>query len=319
MNLSADAVELSYRRCRTISEAAGSSFHAGFFLLSRERRRAMEALYAFMRHTDDLADGLPTAAARREALAGWRAGLERAMRGDFSSLHAFPQDHASDAVAGPGALAASEKIGTRILPALADTVRRFAIPQEHLCAVIEGVEMDLTRQRYATFDELLTYCQRVASAVGLACIFVWGFRGPEAFEPARKCGIALQLTNILRDLKEDAARDRVYLPQTDLDECHYSVDDLRAGVADQRFHRLMALEVARAEQFYSEGAELMEWLAPPGRRIFGLMMATYGALLRKIARRPAALFQRRLRLAAPVRLLLVARWSLLPPGKAAPG
>ena len=157
----------------------------------------------------------------------------------------------------------------------------FQIPPEHLFAVLDGVEMDLDRRRYETFDELRQYCDRVASAVGLCCIHIWGFRGPEAFAPARQAGIALQLTNILRDLKEDAAAGRVYLPIEDLRQCGYSADDLLAGVADQRFRRLMAMEVARAERFYAEGAELLDWLAPPGRRMFGLLMATYRALLRR--------------------------------------
>ena len=137
--------------------------------------------------------------------------------------------------------------------------------------------------------------------------------------PATKCGIALQLTNILRDLREDLALDRIYLPLADLRTCGYSVADLRAGADDARFRRLMALEVARAEQFYSEGAELIDWLEPPGRRILGLMMATYRACLRKIARRPAAVFQRHVRLTAAKKLQLIARWSLLPPRKAAMG
>lgn len=295
----ADAVETSYRSCRRISGGAGSSFHAGFLLLSRDRRRAMEALYAFMRHTDDLADDPQATYLRRDALTAWRASLERAMLGEFDPT--ADRAHA----------------GAAILPAVADAVHRFHIPHEHLYAAIEGVEMDLARQRYETFDELQVYCRRVASAVGLACIYIWGFRGSGALLPAAKCGIALQLTNILRDLGEDVAQDRVYLPQADLRTCDYSIDDLRAGVDDPRFRRLMALEIARAEQFYAEGAELIDWLEPPGRRIFGLMMATYRALLRKIARRPAAVFHRRLRLTPAKKLQLLVRWSVLPPRKAA--
>ena len=125
--------------------------------------------------------------------------------------------------------------------------------------MIDGVEMDLTPRRYETFDELERYCERVASAVGLACIHIWGFRGPEAFEPARQAGVALQLTNILRDLKEDAAAGRVYLPLADLRRCGYSVDELLAGVANDAFLRLMRFEIERAEAVLSR--------APPGCRI----------------------------------------------------
>jgi len=290
---SRDIIEASYVTCRRMSHRAGSSFHAGFLLLPRDKRRAMDALYAFMRHTDDLADNLQIACPRRQSLVAWRASLEQALIGIFKPL-AASQGHA-------------------LLPALADAVKRFHIPHEHLTAVIDGVEMDLDRRRYETFDDLRLYCQRVASAVGLACIYVWGFRGPEAFEPARQAGVALQLTNILRDLKEDAASDRVYLPLEDLRQCGYAVEDLGRGVTNEAYYRLIALEVDRAEQFYRKGAELMQWLEPDGRRIFGLMTATYHALLRKIARRPAAVFRRHVRLSGPKRLQLALRWALLPP------
>ena len=158
----------------------------------------MDALYAFMRHTDDLADNPQPAHLRSQDLTHWRADLEHALLGCRASGRggaARPAMRVVDREA---------DAGHAILPALADAVQRFHIPHEHLRAVIDGVEMDLDRRRYETFDELRTYCERVASAVGLACIHIWGFRGPEAFEPAGKCGIALQLTNILRDLKEDA-------------------------------------------------------------------------------------------------------------------
>jgi 15-cis-phytoene synthase len=305
VNLSADAVEKSYQFCRRMSGNASSSFHASFLLLSHERRRAMESLYAFMRHTDDLTDSPQTGRPAGDRLAAWRAGVERAMLGVIAA--------GTDV----GTLDPVAAIGGEILPSLVDAVRRFGIPPEHLYAVIEGVEMDLVRQRYETFDELRPYCERVASAVGLACIYIWGFKGPEAFEPARKCGIAMQLTNILRDVKEDVGLDRVYLPLADLRDCGYSVDDLRAGVADERYHRLMSLEIGRAEQFYREGIELMDWLAPPGRRMFGLMMATYRALLRKIAGQTDVVLRRRVGLSGPKRLRLAARWLLLPPRKVA--
>jgi phytoene synthase len=193
---------------------------------------------------------------------------------------------------------------------LADTVRRFNIPREHLLAVIDGVEMDLTPRRYETFDELERYCEHVASAVGLACIHIWGFRGPEAFEPARQAGVALQLTNILRDLKEDAAAGRVYLPLADLRQCGYSLDDLQAGVVNDAFLRLMRFEIERAEQFYRVAAGLWDWLEPDGRCIFGLMTATYRRLLKQIERRPADVLWRRVRLGSFTRLRLFARWML---------
>jgi 15-cis-phytoene synthase len=286
MKRSLDAIESSYAFCRQMSRRAGSSFHAGFLLLPREKRRAMEALYAFMRHTDDLADagcGAGATPAPQETLAAWRVALGRALEGEVACCGA-----------------------DFLLPALADTVRRFRIPHEHLLAVIDGVEMDLTPQRYETFDELERYCEHVASAVGLACICIWGFHGAGAFEPARQTGIALQLTNILRDLKEDAAAGRVYLPLADLRQCGYTQDDLQAGVANDAFHRLMRFEIERAEQFYRGGAELWNYIELDGRRIFSLMTATYWELLKRIERRPAEVLQRRVRVGAITKMRLFA-------------
>lgn len=308
MPRSSDTIEASYAFCRQMSRRAGSSFHAGFWLLPREKRRAMEALYAFMRHTDDLADAacgadVPPApknaggtSAPQEALAAWRAALHQALHGDLPlppSAFSLPP----------------------LLPALADTVRRFQIPHEYLSAVIDGVEMDLTPQHYETFDELERYCERVASAVGLACIHIWGFCGPEAFEPARQAGVALQLTNILRDLKEDAAAGRVYLPLADLRQCGYSLDDLRAGVANDAFHRLMRFEIDRAKQFYRGGAELQNYLEPDGQRIFGLMTTTYWKLLKRIEQSPADVLQRRVRLGSLTKLRLFISSMLFSPAK----
>jgi phytoene synthase len=203
--------------------------------------------------------------------------------------------------------------GRDLLPALADVVRRFAVPAEHLSAVIDGVEMDLSRRRYETFEQLLVYCERVASAVGLSCIHVWGFSDRQAIEPARKCGVALQLTNILRDLKEDARQDRVYLPLDELRQFDYSVDQLKRGVVNEQFRRLMQFQIDRAERFYRQGAELIVWLQSEGRRTFGMIMATYAALLEKIQRRPGDVLERRIRLSLPKKLGIVARWTFLPP------
>ena len=280
-----DAIEASFALCRRLSRQAGSSFHAGFLLLPAEKRRAMDALYAFMRHTDDLADAREPADARREALRAWRADLHRSL--DAAQSPADPS----------------------ILHALAETVRRFRIPRRHLDAVIDGVEMDLDPRRYETFDQLEVYCERVASAVGLACIHVWGVRGPGAFEPARQAGIALQLTNILRDLREDAQAGRIYLPLADLRECGYTPDNLMAGVDNDGFRRLMDLEIARAEPFYREAAHLLPHLTRDGRRIFGLMLDTYHAILQKIARRPVAVLHGRVRLGRVRKICFLARWA----------
>lgn len=276
----------SYALCRQVARRAAKNFYYTFLLLPRDKRRAMCALYAFLRRTDDLGDNPQPADVRREALARWRESLDGAMQGRF--------DHP-------------------LLPALADTVARYAIPPQYLFDTIDGVEMDIDGRQYETFDELEQYCYRVASVVGLACIHVWGFRGDEAFEPARKCGLAFQLTNILRDLKEDAEQGRVYLPREDLDRFGYSVDGLRSGVRDARFRALMRFEIARAEALYREGRELQRWLEPDGLPVFGAMVSTYQALLEEIKRRDGDVFTNRVRLSPWRKLSIAARWLRVHP------
>ena len=236
--------------------------------------------------------------------------LERALSGQLHSVSDF--------------LGEVDALGRAILPAVVQTVREFQIPPESLLAVLDGVEMDLEPRVYATFDELAVYCERVASAVGLACIHIWGFLGgssgagvPPAdlrnvVEPSRSAGLALQLTNILRDLSEDARRGRVYLPLEDIRACGYSEAELRNGVVNRPFLKLMEMEIDRAEQFYREAGDLFRSLHKDGRRIFGLMMETYHALLEAIRRRPADVFTRRIRVGRLRKLWLVARWTLLP-------
>ena len=312
MSISADVVCTSYAFCRRLSRGAGSNFYAGFFLLPSAKRRATDALYAFMRHTDDLADNPVPSRPRGEALIGWRAALEHALQGHFGL-------HPNDRFQLHRIQYAEDQIGVALLPALVDAVRRFHVPPEHLRAVIDGVETDLQKRRYETFDELELYCRRVAAAVGLACIYVWGFRGPQALVPAAQAGIALQLTNILRDLKEDAEADRVYLPAEEMRQCGYSVDDLLHGVVNDRFQRLMALQIKRAEEHYRGGAELLTWLEPDGQRVFGMMMATYRAILAKIKRCPGDVLKGRVTLSRGEKLQIAARWTFLPPSAAALG
>jgi phytoene synthase len=245
----------------------------------------------------------------------WRGALERSLAGDALSADHDREYTVPDMV--PGALAAVDPRGRTILPAVVETVREYHIPPESLLAVLDGIEMDLEPRVYATFDELAVYCQRVASAVGLACIHIWGFHGSpgpggNVLGPSRSAGLALQLTNILRDLSEDARRGRVYLPLEDLRACGYSAEELRGGVANRPFLRLMEMEIDRAEQFYREAAELPRSLHKDGHRIFGLMMETYHALLEAIRRRPGDVFAQRIRVSRWKKLSLALRWSFLP-------
>jgi phytoene synthase len=273
----------SYAHCQRIARRSGSSFYYSFLLLPRRKRLAMCALYAYLRRTDDLADGLEPIECRRQSLARWRATLEHALAG----RHEDP-----------------------MLPALADVVRTFSIPLEHLWAAIDGAEMDLARATYDTFAQLETYCELVASQVGLACLRIWGCHASEAIAPARRCGIAFQMTNILRDLGEDARRGRVYLPREDFDRFGYSADELRAGVCDERFRRLMRFQVERNQRLYEEGAALEPWLDATGRRVFGSMTAVYRALLAEISRFEGAVLSRRVRLSNWRKMRIATRYLL---------
>lgn len=305
MRVSADVMQASYAACRQVCRRAGSNFRLALRFLPRSKRTAMIALYAFMRRTDDLVDNPRPGHVRSQALAHWRAALDRALVG-------AAEPPAAGAFSGDEWDCPDEPPGELLLPAVAETVRRFHIPPRHLHAVIDGVEMDIEGRRYETFDELRVYCERVASAVGLACIHIWGFRSDAAFGPARDAGIAFQLTNILRDLRDDAAEDRVYLPLEDLRACDYSVEDLMRGVADERFTRLMALELDRAEDFYRRAAGLWELLEPDGRRVFGAMTAVYHGLHRRIRRRPAEVLRRRVRPGRLEKLRIGLRFALWP-------
>lgn len=263
-------LEQSYALCQRLARRAASNFYFSFFLLPQKKRRAMWALYAYLRHVDDLADDISfDVPARKQALEVLREDLHVAMAGHTQNT---------------------------ILPALADTAVEYQIPLDYLTAVIDGVEMDLDGATFATFAELEAYCYRVASVVGLACIHIWGFRGPQAIAPARDCGLAFQLTNILRDLKEDAVRGRVYLPREDLAQFGYSENDLYNGVINDRFENLMRFEIARAQRFYDSARALEPRLDRGGRRVFHAMRATYRALLQKISRDPARVFRQRVRL-----------------------
>jgi phytoene synthase len=270
----------SYRLCGQIARRSAKSFYYSFLLLPRPQRRAMCALYAFLRRTDDIADGDQPLKLRRAALERWRGSLAAALEGRFEDP---------------------------ILPALADTVARYQIRRADLVAVIDGVQMDLDQYHYETFADLAAYCDRVAGAVGLACLRIWNCHAAEAEPAARHCGIAFQLTNILRDLQEDLDHRRVYLPQEDLRRFEVDMSVLRGGIRDARFRALMQFEIQRAESFYDQGAILERYLTADARMAFCAMMSTYRALLGEIKRRGGDVFSRRVRLTSWHKWRIVAR------------
>jgi len=280
-----DACDESYAYCHRLAQQAASSFYFSFRFLPPAKRDAMCALYAFLRRTDDLVDAEQSVEVRRAALNQWRQSLHRVQQQQFDDP---------------------------ILPALADTMTRYQIPAEYLETVVDGVEMDLDRPRFQSFSELEQYCYRVASVVGFACLHVWGFHGAGALQPAHQCGLAFQMTNILRDVKEDAQAGRVYLPLEDLRRFGCDVDALGSGVCDDAFRQLMRYEVERTEQFYRAAADLNRWVEPDGWRVLGAMTNTYRALLAEIKRRDGDVLSSPVRISRWRKLRIATRWTLLP-------
>lgn len=283
--LMTDLLDASYAYCRDLTRRTAGNFGYSFWALPAEQHRGMDALYAFLRLTDDVGDD-PNLHVdlRRLALTKWREDFEAALKGQHP-------EHP-------------------VWPAVLDMIQRFDIPVQHLSAVIEGVERDLSPCRMQTFAELSDYCYHVAGAVGLCCIRVWGCRDAAAEPWAIDCGLGFQLTNILRDLAEDAALGRVYLPEDDLVQFGYSRDCLQTRTVNREFRLLMAFEVERAKAYYQRALKLKDYLPPPGRRVLRIMQEIYGGLLSEIERRDFDVFSRRVRLPGWKKCWITARAML---------
>ncbi len=287
----------SYETCWNLAREAHSNFYYAFFLLPKAKRDGIAALYAFMRLVDNVADEGDDLAIKQRGLAQWRAALDRAVTGygafiDGSSALAFQ----------PGPEGASE-----VLPALVDTMRRFNMPARYLHDQISGAEMDLTITSYPTFDRLREYCYRVASTVGLTCTHIFGFKDPRALDLAEKLGLAFQLTNIIRDVQEDAGRGRVYLPDEDLARFNVSPNDFTKNEGTLGVRELLRFEADRAFQLYKEGSELLDLIEADSRGTLWLLIHTYNALLARIESLDFAVFGERVRLSKAEKMLFIAR------------
>jgi len=260
----------SYHCAEEVARARARNFYYSFIVLPIEKRRALCAVYAFMRVCDDISDGPETCDSKRRSLELLRSRMTAALAGDCGK--------------------------DPIFPAFYDSVHRFAIPAEYFHWIIDGVEMDLSIHGYETFEDLYRYCFRVASAVGLVCLQIFGYSEESAREHAEHCGIAFQLTNILRDLKEDAGMGRIYLPAEDLEKFQYGAEDLRRGVMDERFRKLMLFEVDRARHFYAQGRSLIPLVDDNSRPALWALIRIYEKLLEKIVHRRFEVFRARIRL-----------------------
>jgi phytoene synthase len=271
----------SYRAAEAVARKRARNFYYSFVVLPPEKRRAFCAVYAFMRQCDDISDGGGSAEQKCEGLRCWRNDLNAALAGRYN--------------------------GNPIFPAFRDSVRRYSIPPQYFHWIIDGAEMDLTTDHYETFEELYRYCFRVASAVGLVCLQIFGFSDAQARQYAEECGIAFQLTNILRDIKEDAAMGRIYLPGQDLRQFQYDPGLLGKGVRNESFGRLMAFEANRAMEYYSRARRLLPLVDESSRPALWAMMEIYGRILAKIVRRQYDVFGERINLSGLEKAMILLR------------
>ncbi|MGH9859845.1 MAG: presqualene diphosphate synthase HpnD [Candidatus Acidiferrales bacterium] len=253
------ALAASYDHCRSLARRAARNFYYGFRLLPPAKRDALCALYAFMRRADDIADDAGALESKPASLAAWRAQLDRALAGD--------------AAAHP------------VWPALADCVSRYAIPPRYLHDLISGTEMDLTETEYPTFEKLREYCYRVAGAVGLCCVHVFGFTDGKAPPLAERLGIAFQLTNILRDVPRDLAMGRVYLPQDELARFGITPEALAARSASPMLRECFRFQLERARRHFREGRHLIPLIHQDSRAALWALARIYTGILDKIEAR----------------------------------
>ena len=267
----AESLRQSYAECNRVAREAHSSFYLAFFGLRKPKRNALCALYAFNRLVDNVSDEPGDLESKRRGLARWRALLDEAAAGNTG--------------------------GHPILPALADTISRFAIPTRYFHDLILGAEMDLTINAYATFDRLSEYCYRVAGTVGLTCTHVFGFSDPKAPDLAERLGLAFQLTNIIRDVRSDYAMGRVYIPLEDLQRFGCQTADL-AGPLTEQLQNLLEFEADRVWRFYEEGAQLVQRVDPDSRATLWALIRTYSTLLARIEERGFDVFSSRISLSS---------------------
>jgi 15-cis-phytoene synthase len=278
LTASSDDVRLaaSFQYCRELTRAAAKNFYYGLRLLPEPKRSAMFALYAYMRLVDDIADhedGRPPEQ-RAVALDAWRAKTHLALAGEIPDGEDSP-----------------------IWPAFAHMARSYHVPARLFDDAIAGQQRDLVPARFENFEQLHHYCWQVAGVVGLASIHIWGFEGgAETEELAAARGVALQLTNILRDLREDAARGRIYLPREDLQRMNVSEDDVLRGRGGEPFRRLMRFEIERAEEFYEKSRALERRISADSRPTLVAMTEIYHRLLRAVAAEPERILRGRVSL-----------------------
>jgi phytoene synthase len=284
--------------CRTIAQREAKNFYYSFRVLPVHKRDAMCAVYAFMRRADDISDDeSQSVPERRQVMTRWLEAWREARRSGISDDPVFL--------------------------ALNDTQKRFAIPDALLEDLVRGTTMDLEPrleagdelQTFANFDELYRYCYLVASVVGLVCIRIFGFRDSRAEKFAEETGVAFQLTNILRDVKEDAERGRIYLPLDLLRQHDVSVDRVKAlsaGAAMEANERAMLSCVgSKAEQYYASADRLLPLIDADSRAALWVLVTIYHRLLHEISRSNSDVFTERISVSTPAKLAILARGAVM--------
>ncbi len=289
------SLEESYRFCEALTRDRARNFYFAFLSLPAQQRRAIYVAYAFCRGCDDYSDDDIELEQKVRLLAQYRDQLHACLKGE-------PE--------GP------------VFVALYDVVQRYRIPHEYFDDIISGVEMDLTVSRYATFEDLYTYCYRVASVVGLVCVEIFGYSDSQAKQSAIDLGIAMQLVNILRDIKEDSDRDRIYLPMEDLERFGYTESDLLQGVVNDQFVQMMAFQAERARHYFKEGSRMLPLVPFRSRSCPAILRGLYSELLKRIEANGYNVYHHRVRLSTPHKIWLAGKiWttttlkSLLPNAK----
>lgn len=266
-----------------ITRSSNTNFYYSFSLLPKQKREAIHAVYAFCRYTDDIVDEGPDGEPKGLLLRKWRMELGKALQG----VSTYP-----------------------LLNQLSATARRFDIPVHHFYDLIRGMEMDLAKTRYQTFDELKEYCYLVASSVGLMCRKIFGYRNESTRDYAINLGIALQLTNILRDIKDDAKRGRIYIPLEDMNRFGYTEDDLLNFRYTPAFVNLMRFECARVSGYFDMAREALKDEDKYYFFAARIMWSIYAHTLNRIERKHFNVFERRISISKSLKLLITFRYWL---------
>ncbi len=278
-------LEKAYEYCKSVTKFHAKSFYFAAKFLPKLKQRAVYPIYAFCRHVDDEIDeiGEGDEAKAIEAVNRWKENLEEIYPRINTDEHRFGTEN--------------QKLKTKdqdlVFIAWKDLLQTYKIPRELPLELIQGVLMDTTIKRYETFDELYVYCYRVASTVGLMSSEILGYSDKIALEYAEAMGIAMQLTNILRDIKEDAAMNRIYLPQEDLRKFNVSEEQIFANKFDENFTEMMKFQVARAREYYAKGEKGIAFLEKDSRFTVLLASRIYAKILDEIEKQNYNIFTKR--------------------------